>query len=166
MDTTEDDDVGIGFRSDAGKSEGVACVIGNILNLRQLVVVRKNYGIAFAGEALNLLGPALICNYATVAAIFIDYRFVQIRFKARQAGSIGRKAGIHGKLRPYFNGLWLRPEKTPSPLPATVPGGIRSGLKRASARDLSSQHNIEKAPKPGRILTSRTNLFLKIVRLV
>src|SRR5919204_5780960 len=53
--TTEDDHVGFGFCRLATQAERVAYKIGDILDLRSLVVVRKNDRISLAREMPDLL---------------------------------------------------------------------------------------------------------------
>ena len=42
----KDDDICIGFRRLAGQRQGIAGVVGNVLNLRDLVIMRQNHRIA------------------------------------------------------------------------------------------------------------------------
>ena len=55
----EDDRGGVAGRGDAGEGERVADVVGDVLDLRRLVVVRQEDGVLLGGEPADLVAPGL-----------------------------------------------------------------------------------------------------------
>src|SRR5690606_10587888 len=72
MDAAEDDGAFFRFGSDAREREGITDVIGDVLDGGQLVVVREQCRVAFAGQPTDLFGP-LRCRFdAGVTAGAVD----------------------------------------------------------------------------------------------
>ena len=54
MDTAEDDHIGIGLSSTLAQSQGIANMVGEILDLFDLVVMREDNGIPLLLESKDL----------------------------------------------------------------------------------------------------------------
>ena len=59
MDAAEDDDVGGGFGGHLGETEGVADVIGDVLDFWDLVVVGEDDGVEFFLEGEDVAGEGV-----------------------------------------------------------------------------------------------------------
>ena len=59
VDAAEHDRRRLGLGRDPGQPERVADVVGDVLDLRQLVVVGQDHGVALGGQRTHLLGPVV-----------------------------------------------------------------------------------------------------------
>ncbi len=103
VDAAEDDDVRVGLGGDARQAEGVAHVIGDVLDFRQLVVVRQDDGVALLGQAAHFVGPFRRGLDAFVSGGRVDHRRGQIR-----VDGLKRRGGLGGHGCGHFDSLIVR----------------------------------------------------------
>ena len=118
VDAGEDDRGGVAGRGDPGEGEGVAHVVGDVLDLRRLVVVRQDDGVALGGEPADLGAPGGPLVVATSVGSRCGAERVAVTGGLRGSGGFcthSRKPTGADPSIPVVTSVWSSPDRPAYP---------------------------------------------------